>query len=424
MNILRFTLRIITISVSIGALAGCREADLTLTPTRATIGYTTAAHKDLISLPEPKSKVVVAVYKFRDQTGQYKTSSQATTFSTAVTQGATSLLNKALEDSGWFMPIEREGLANLLNERKIISSTRMQAQGSGGAKVSLLPPLLYAGVLLEGGIIGYDSNFVTGGLGVRYFGVGGSGQIRKDRITIYLRLVSTQNGQVLKSVSTTKTVLSKEVDFNVYRYVSVNRLFEFETGLSTNEPVTVCVLEAIEKAVHDLIVEGIQDRLWALENPEDINSPAVQNYFKEKEQVEKLVAFDKEGKLVKVEDIEEPGKVVEPPVPELVSPMETQVPKEGQAGQDPNFIERVDTKLSTILDRLSEIIGEIRTEPEIDGEEDKDNSVRDHLKDVTGKPFAEQSGEKESKPVSGEKSESQAEEEKETESEGGAGEGG
>lgn len=291
------------LTVGIVFLPGCAELAYTHTE-RAKIGYTTAIHNDLISLPPPKQKVVVAVYKFRDQTGQYKTSAQATTFSTAVTQGATSMLNKALEDSGWFTPIERESLLNLLNERKIIRSTRLQYQNEQGQKMPALPPLLFAGVLLEGGIIAYDTNLLTGGFGARYFGVGGSGKTRRDSVTIYLRLVSTQNGQVLKTVSTTKSVLSRQVDFGIYRFVSVKRLLEVEAGLSTNEPPSMCVLEAIEKAVSDLIIEGIQDGLWTLKNPEDINSPIIQNYLKEKQQTEKTVTFDEEGNLVKVEDVE------------------------------------------------------------------------------------------------------------------------
>lgn len=287
---------------------------------RATIGYTTAIHNDLISLPPPKEKVVVAVYKFRDQTGQYKTSAQATTFSTAVTQGATSMLNKALEDSGWFIPIEREGLPNLLNERQIIRSTRTQYASEGGNQLPPLPPLLYAGVLLEGGIIGYDTNLITGGLGVQYFGVGGSGKLRKDQVTIYLRLVSTKNGQVLKSVSTTKSVLSREVDFGIYRFIRIKRLLEAETGLSTNEPPSMCVLESVEKAVYDLIVEGVQDGIWELKNPEDINSPAIQKYLKEKQQTEKIVTFNKKGRLVEVKDVEK----VEKPEPEEVEKPEPQ----------------------------------------------------------------------------------------------------
>lgn len=323
------------LAVSAVFLTGCAELAYTYTE-RAKIEYTSAIHDDLISLPPPKQKVVVAVYKFRDQTGQYKTSAQATTFSTAVTQGATSMLNKALEDSGWFTTIEREALPNLLNERKIIRSTRLQYQAENGQKMPPLSALLYAGVLLEGGVIAYDTNLITGGFGAKYFGVGGSAKTRRDRVTIYLRLVSTQNGQVLKTVSTTKSILSRQVDFGIYRFVSVKRLLEVEAGLSTNEPSSMCVLEAIEKAVCNLIIEGIQDGLWSLKNPEDINSPVIQNYLKEKEQVEKLITFDKEGNLIKIEDVERDPALREPkPEPEDVEqPEEIEKPEPEEAGKE------------------------------------------------------------------------------------------
>ena len=73
----------------------------------------------MLNLPEPKGKVAVAVYGFRDQTGQYKPSPDSS-FSTAVTQGASSILVRALKLSGWFTPVERENLQNLLTERKIV----------------------------------------------------------------------------------------------------------------------------------------------------------------------------------------------------------------------------------------------------------------------------------------------------------------
>ena len=216
------------------------------------------------------------------------------------------MLIKALDYSGWFVPIEREGLPNLLNERKIVRSTRMQyqAQNNESEKLAPLPPLLYAGVILEGGVIGYDTNLLTGGLGARYFGLGGSAQSREDQVTIYLRASSVKNGKILKSVSTTKSILSREVGFGIYRFIRIKRLLEAEAGLSTNEPSSMCILEAIEKAVFDLIIEGIQDGIWTLENPDDINSPLIQNYLEEKEEVERIVTFDKKGNLVKIEDVE------------------------------------------------------------------------------------------------------------------------
>ncbi|RXM50211.1 MULTISPECIES: CsgG/HfaB family protein [unclassified Chryseobacterium] len=231
-------------------------------PEKPTMGEVTASTAELKKLPLPKEKIVVGVYKFRDQTGQYKPSENGNNWSTAVPQGTTTILIKALEDSRWFIPIERENIANLLNERQIIRSTRQEYIKDADKNAQSLPPLLYAGILLEGGVISYDSNILTGGLGARYFGIGASTQYRQDRITIYLRAVSTLNGEILKTVYTSKTILSTSVNGSFFRYIDTERLLEAEVGLTQNEPVQLAVTEAIEKAVKSLIVEGIQDKIW------------------------------------------------------------------------------------------------------------------------------------------------------------------
>lgn len=246
-------------------LFGCIALTPEIVSQRAISGpeYITSIHKDLISLPKPENPIPVAVYKFRDQTGQYKAPGNATNFSTAVTQGATSILIKALEDSGWFVPLEREGLSNLLQERKIILQMRdLYLTEEQKKSFEPLPPLLYAGILFEGGIIGYDSNVTTGGLGAKYFGAGGSAEYRVDRVTIYLRAVSVKNGAVLKTVQTSKTILSQMLSLGIFRFVRLNRLLEAETGIAANEPVEMAVQEAIEKAVYDIIVEGVKMGIW------------------------------------------------------------------------------------------------------------------------------------------------------------------
>ena len=77
--------------------------------TNATLSPSTGVTRDLMRLPEPKARIPVAVYAFRDQTGQFKSAPDSLN-STLVTQGAASILVKALQDSGWYIPVEREGL--------------------------------------------------------------------------------------------------------------------------------------------------------------------------------------------------------------------------------------------------------------------------------------------------------------------------
>ncbi len=271
------TLSLIALLLSLAVLAGCgaplAEYDI-MPPQVSRISHT---YGSLIGLPEPKGQIRVSVYQFRDQTGQFKPQTNVSSFSTAVTQGAANMLIQALQTSHWFIPVEREGLQNLLTERKIISA----AESNGSDKPAQLPFLESANIMLQGGITSYETNLLTGGFGAKYWGLGGSVQYRQDQVTVHLRAVDVRSGRVLKSVSTSKTVFSYEVDGGLYRFLTFKKLLEVEAGWSQNEPVQMCVAAAIEKAVVALVVEGIQDNLWALKNPEDMNNPVVKDYQEE-----------------------------------------------------------------------------------------------------------------------------------------------
>jgi curli production assembly/transport component CsgG len=246
---------------------------------KARMGEESPVLSELKSLPKPKEQIAAAVYKFRDQTGQYKLSESGASWSTAISQGTTPILLKALEESKWFLNIERENISNLMNERKIIRQSMAQYQNSNDG----IPPLLFAGILLEGGIVSYDANIVTGGTGLRYFGSGGSTQYRQDRITVYLRAIATKSGKIVKTVYTSKTILSQSIDAGVFRYVKLSKLLEAETGVTTNEPAQMALTEAIEKAVAALVIEGIKDKLWEYaENDKACAEEAIAKYDAEK----------------------------------------------------------------------------------------------------------------------------------------------
>lgn len=259
----------------------------------ARIGENSTPVNNILKDVKPLDPIVVGVYKFRDQTGQYKQIENGSSWSTAVTQGATTILLKSLEDSKWFEPIERENVSNLLNERQIIRSTRKQYSGAQGSNADELPPLLFAGVILEGGVISYDSNILTGGVGARYFGTGASSKYREDRITIYLRAVSTSNGKILKTVYISKTILSQALSASVFRYVDVKKLLEVEIGVTQNEPKQLAVKEAIDLAVENLIIEGIIDGLWAPKGGQEVVDAVAAGYSKEVEEASKTKLYDR-----------------------------------------------------------------------------------------------------------------------------------
>ena len=84
-------------------------------------------YEQLLNFPPAEVMPVVAVYNFRDLTGQRKRRDNLADFSTAVTQGSTELLIDALKTAGggtWFRVVERQGLDNLVRERQIVRSTR------------------------------------------------------------------------------------------------------------------------------------------------------------------------------------------------------------------------------------------------------------------------------------------------------------
>ncbi|BFM10354.1 CsgG/HfaB family protein [Simiduia litorea] len=264
-------------------LSGCQIAqdtnDSLFGPgvTEATLTPRASTYQDLKSLPSPRGKIVATVYNFRDQTGQYKPI-PASSFSTAVTQGATAMLINAMNESGWFIPLEREGLQNLLTERKIIRAA-LKKPGTPTNNDDELPSLLAANVLIEGGIVAYESNIKTGGAGARYFGIGASEQYRADQVTVNIRAIDIRSGRILHSVLTTKSILSQEITTGVFRFVEYKRLLEIEAGTTTNEPAQLCVLSAIESALIHLIAQGIESSSWSLANIDDVNNPTLQQYM-------------------------------------------------------------------------------------------------------------------------------------------------
>ncbi|MGI9449754.1 MAG: CsgG/HfaB family protein [Geminicoccaceae bacterium] len=284
MNVRAFSRLLITTALVLPIVA-CAASPPVIPTSSPTSIETTATYEALRSLPAPKQPVPVAVYGYPDLTGQFKPTETVSTNSRAVTQGAAWMLVKSLKDAAagrWFKVIERTNLENLLKERQIIRETRSRIENQTGKPQPGLPSLLFAGVILDGGIIGYDSNTVTGGLGARYLGIGGDVQYRQDTVTIYLNAVSSQTGEILKSVMTRKTVVSYGVRGSIFKFVAFQKLLEGETGYTVNEPGQIALAQAIEHAVRSLIIEGALENLWQFED-QVAGKVETQAYLEDKE---------------------------------------------------------------------------------------------------------------------------------------------
>ena len=216
--------------------------------------------------------ITIAVYSFTDKTGQRKPSEKFSQLSSAVTQGAEVWVIQALKSVGngtWFQVVERIGLDNLIKERQLIRSTREQYEEE---KNKQLKPLKFAGLIVEGGVVGYDSNIMTGGRGARYLGIGLQQQYRVDNVTVSMRIVSVSTGEVLLTVAIEKTILSVSMGSSVFKFLDLGtRAVETETGITENEPVNYAVRAAIEQAVVEIILQGQQKSLWKFKEEKKVN---------------------------------------------------------------------------------------------------------------------------------------------------------
>ncbi len=236
--------------------------------------------RELESLPElDGKKITIAIYGFTDKTGQRKPADNIANLSSAVTQGAEVWVIKALAEAGrgsWFDVVERIGLDNLVKERQLIRNTREVYEKELPNGPTPLKPMKFAGLILEGGIIGYDSNVAVGGLGARYLGVGAQTEYRVDTVTVVMRIVSVSTGSVLLSVATEKTIASSRSGIDMFKFFDLGtKLVEAENGYSVNEPVNYAVRAAIEAGVVELIKEGEREGLWKFKSETKIEQAAL-----------------------------------------------------------------------------------------------------------------------------------------------------
>ncbi|KAF0677154.1 CsgG/HfaB family protein [Profundibacterium mesophilum] len=251
------------------AIAGCTTilpespiAPTTATPTRVSLA--------LQSLPPPRARIPVAVYSNEDLTGQYKEQDNGQTLSRAVTQGGAPMLMRALQQAGgrtWFTVLERAELDILLQERQILTEMRRIYRSEQSVEASVLPPLLSASIIMEGAIVGYDTNTVTGGIGARLLGIGADQKYQHDTVTVSLRAISAKTGEVLNTVTASKAVASIRTQGNVFRFINLEELLEAEAGVSINEPRYIAVRQAIDAAVIAMILEGSEIGIWDFADP-------------------------------------------------------------------------------------------------------------------------------------------------------------
>lgn len=263
--------KIASLILLMSMLAGCagNYPSQAVIPQNSPQPITETRYDELKNLPAPASPpIVISVYSFRDLTGQRKPNDRFAQFSSAVTQGAEVFLIKALQDAGkgkWFRPVERVGLDDLIKERQLIRNQRETYEGQNAQPIA---PLLISGIMIQGGIVGYDSNVGSGGIGAALLGINASTQYRTDEVTVVMRLISVHTGEVLISAGASKTILSTGINGGTMKFVDLGtKSVQIEAGINVNEPTTYAVRLATEAAVVDMIKKGADKGLWKFTKP-------------------------------------------------------------------------------------------------------------------------------------------------------------
>ena len=333
-------------------LAGCAVSQnnrMGTAPKPANMPVMMQKEFDAVKPPTNMQPITVAVYAFTDKTGQRRPQQNIASLSTAVTQGSETFLIKALSDVGqgrWFKVVERVGIDGLTRERQLI---RQMREAYEGVNAKPLPPMTFAGLLIEGGIVGYDSSVKSGGMAARWLGIGPQTQYSEDIVTVSLRLVSVSTGEVLSTVTVQKTIVSAADSIAAMKFFDVGtKSFEFETGMTVNEPGTFAVKSTIEMAVLELIKEGARKGIWSYhievkEAPKPVPVPVVVKEEPRPAVVEKTpepaVEKKEEVKVVlkeepKAEVKEEVKPDVKDPAPQDEKPQGKQVTKTMYLNQD------------------------------------------------------------------------------------------
>jgi curli production assembly/transport component CsgG len=242
------------------ALSGCTELNSVPIADARLESASILADEKPLGIPVTPA-IIVGVYQFIDQTGQRAVLDRQTSeMSSAIPQGLSSMLVQELMNSGdgkWFRVVERETIPTILNERKVVVAAMPDVENP-------LQPLLLPGIIITGGAISYDRKVSQQFLGIGFASINGQKKIYSDRVSVALRAVSVQTGEVLESVYVSKEVLSQMNSINVLKVVN-NSTLAVEAGMVSNEPVSVAVRTAISAAVRQLFIRGLKRGWWRVD---------------------------------------------------------------------------------------------------------------------------------------------------------------
>ena len=205
----------------------------------------------------------VVVSKFEDLTGAR---SQNGTSSVVASSGRilTEYILMKANTKKLYSVLDRSELAGLVNERRLAEQVnadnekreinaapvalRVQMQGRV-APIIDIKPLKVSDYLIYGAIVGYDRNLVDDGSGAALAGFGVRNRFSRDQINVIIQLVDVNSGEIISTGYASRMIESSSVGVSMFKFLSQDRLIEFEQTQVINDPTTRALFLAIDGAL-------------------------------------------------------------------------------------------------------------------------------------------------------------------------------
>jgi len=200
------------------------------------------------TLPGPKKRIAVSA--FQDKSGEIDRYGQN------VGSGMADMLTTALQKTGKFIVLERNGLDAVKSEQELAKEGSVQS-----ATAARIGQLIGAGYLVTGSVSEFgikEAKYGAGNL-ERLLPIGGGAALKMEtaRVALDLRFVDTTSGQVISTEKAVGTKTSRKIAADITQLPSV----EFGKEGFDSTVIGQATREAVEKAVA-LVEKHLENAPW------------------------------------------------------------------------------------------------------------------------------------------------------------------
>jgi curli biogenesis system outer membrane secretion channel CsgG len=208
----------------------------------------------------------VAVAQFDDLTGA-RIEGGTSTAVAASGRILTEYILMGANVKGAYRVLDRAGLANLLNERRLAdqinASNEADVISASPAAVrdqlpGRIPPLVdidplgVSDYLIYGAVVGYDRRLIDNGGGFGIAGVRMRNRTSRDQVSVIVQLVDVRTGEIIATGFDAQFIDSSSVAGDIFALLRTDRLLEFEQANLVNDPATLALFLAIDAALTEM----------------------------------------------------------------------------------------------------------------------------------------------------------------------------